>query len=69
MSNETPRQGLRLGYARVSTLDQDDALQQDALRDAGCDKVFCDQASGALEHRPALDQLLDQARPGDTVVV
>jgi len=69
MSNEKPRQGLRLGYARVSTLDQDDALQQDALREAGCDKVFLDQASGALEHRPALDSLLDQARPGDTVVV
>jgi len=69
MSNERSRHGLRLGYARVSTLDQDDALQQDALREAGCDKVFLDQASGALEHRPALDQLLDQVRPGDTLVV
>jgi len=59
----------RLGYARVSTLQQDEALQHDALRQAGCDRVFVDKASGKLESRPALDDLLDRARPGDTVVV
>ncbi len=59
----------KLGYARVSTLDQDPALQHDALTAAGCDRIFVDKASGKLESRPALDDLLEQARPGDTVVV
>lgn len=59
----------KLGYARVSTLHQDEALQYDALQAAGCDRVFTDKASGKLESRPALDELLAQARPGDTVVV
>jgi DNA invertase Pin-like site-specific DNA recombinase len=59
----------KLGYARVSTLDQDPALQHDALTGAGCARIFVDKASGKLESRPALDNLLEQARPGDTVVV
>jgi DNA invertase Pin-like site-specific DNA recombinase len=59
----------KLGYARVSTLDQDPALQHDALTAAGCDRIFVDKASGKLESRPALDDLLEQARPSDTVVV
>ena len=59
----------RLGYARVSTLQQDEALQLDALRAAGVDRIFVDKVSGKLESRPALDDLLGQARPGDTVVV
>lgn len=59
----------RLGYARVSTLDQDPALQHDALLAAGCQRIFTDKASGRLESRPSLDDLLEQARPGDTVVV
>ena len=58
-----------LGYARVSTTDQDPALQLDALKAAGCVKVFTDRASGALDSRPQLDRMLDQLRPGDTVVV
>jgi DNA invertase Pin-like site-specific DNA recombinase len=62
-------EGYRLGYARVSTLDQDDALQQDALVAAGCQRLFIDKASGSLASRPALDDLLEQMRPGDTVVV
>ena len=61
--------GFKFGYARVSTLDQNEDLQRDALRVAGCHKVFTDKASGKLEHRPALDALLEQVRPGDTVVV
>ena len=59
----------KIGYARVSTLHQDEALQLDALRAAGVDRIFVDKASGKLESRPALDDLLGQARPGDTVVV
>ena len=61
--------GHLLGYARVSTTDQDAALQVDALKAAGCYRVFVDTISGALEHRPELDKLLDQLRPGDTLVV
>jgi DNA invertase Pin-like site-specific DNA recombinase len=59
----------RLGYARVSTQQQDEALQHDALYAAGCDRVFLDKASGALESRPALDELMRQARPGDSLIV
>ena len=59
----------KIGYARVSTLQQDEALQRDALHAAGVDRIYVDKASGKLESRPALDDLLTQARPGDTVVV
>ena len=58
-----------MGYARVSTSDQDVSLQLDALKAAGCLKVFKDKASGSLDRRPQLDRLLDQLRPGDTIVV
>jgi DNA invertase Pin-like site-specific DNA recombinase len=58
-----------LGYARVSTLDQNPRLQADALKAAGCFRVFTDRASGALDERKELARLFDQARPGDTVVV
>lgn len=61
--------GHLLGYARVSTTDQDAALQLDALTAAGCHRVFVDTLSGSLERRPELDKLIDQLRPGDTVVV
>jgi DNA invertase Pin-like site-specific DNA recombinase len=53
-----------LGYARISTGDQHSDLQVDALKAAGCYRVFLDTASGALAARPALDQVLDQLRPG-----
>ncbi|MGY3317274.1 recombinase family protein [Arthrobacter sp. TE12232] len=61
--------GHLLGYARVSTGDQDAALQQDALKAAGCYRIFTDTASGSLESRPELTKVLDQLRPGDTLVV
>lgn len=61
--------GHLLGYARVSTGAQDAQLQLDALTKAGCYRIFTDTASGALESRPELDKLLDQIRPGDTLVV
>ena len=61
--------GYRIGYARVSTLEQDEALQHDALTAAGCQRVFVDKASGKLEHRPALDAMMEQLRPGDSVTV
>jgi hypothetical protein len=58
-----------LGYARVSTLEQNSRLQTDALKAAGRYRVFTDRASGALDERRELAKLFDQARPGDTVVV
>src|ERR1700760_3786642 len=58
-----------VGYARVSTLDQDPALQLDALAVAGCAKVFEDHASGARSDRPGLRKALDYAREGDILTV
>ncbi|HZM58009.1 MAG TPA: recombinase family protein [Acidimicrobiales bacterium] len=58
-----------IGYARVSTEDQNASLQQDALKQAGCLKVFTDTASGSLANRPQLERMLDQLRPDDIVVV
>lgn len=58
-----------IGYARVSTLDQDPALQLDALREAGCEKVFTEKASGAQRERPELKAAIDYMREGDTLVV
>lgn len=61
--------GHLLGYARVSTDNQNPDLQADELRAAGCYRVFTDHASGAKAARPALGEVLDQLRPGDTLVV
>jgi len=61
--------GHLLGYARVSTAEQNADLQADELTAAGCWKVFADQASGALDRRPELDRVLEQLRLGDTLVV
>jgi DNA invertase Pin-like site-specific DNA recombinase len=58
-----------IGYARVSTGDQDTALQLDALRKAGCDKVFEDRASGAKTDRPGLAEAIQYVREGDTLTV
>jgi DNA invertase Pin-like site-specific DNA recombinase len=58
-----------IGYARVSTLDQTLALQQDALQAAGCEKIFTHKASGSLADRPGLSDALWQLRKGDTLVV
>ena len=58
-----------LGYARVSTLDQRLDLQQDALRSAGCERIFTDTASGAKIARPGLTAALETGRAGDILVV
>jgi DNA invertase Pin-like site-specific DNA recombinase len=58
-----------IGYARVSTAEQDTALQTDALRKAGCDKIFEDTVSGAKAERPGLAAALAYVREGDTLVV
>ncbi len=59
----------RIGYARVSSRDQNLDSQFDMLSKAGCDKIFEDKASGAKESRPGWDKLLEFLRPGDTIVV
>jgi DNA invertase Pin-like site-specific DNA recombinase len=58
-----------IGYARVSTLDQRLDLQQDALRTAGCERIFTDTASGAKTARPGLAAALERCRAGDILVV
>ncbi|WP_441711623.1 recombinase family protein [Hyphomicrobium sp. 2TAF46] len=58
-----------IGYARVSTDDQNLDLQIDALNQARCDRIFCDQGySGVLRSRPALDDAMLLLTPGDTLV-
>jgi len=58
-----------IGYARVSTTEQDNTLQLDALRRAGVERVFHEKRSGAGVHRRQLEQLLDQLHPGDVLTV
>ena len=58
-----------IGYARISTGEQTLDLQLDALRAAGCAKVFEETASGATADRPVLAEALAYLRPGDTLVV
>jgi DNA invertase Pin-like site-specific DNA recombinase len=59
-----------IGYARVSSTDQNMTLQLDALRQAGVEKVFRDQGiSGSLSERPGLDRCLEHLREGDVLVV
>jgi len=60
---------LLVGYARVSTDDQKLDLQIDALKEAGCEKIFTDKISGAKSDRPGLKQAMDFVRAGDTLVV
>lgn len=60
---------MTLGYARVSSDSQDTAAQVVALQTAGCERIYKEIASGSRWDRPALQQLLEQLRPGDIVVV
>ena len=62
--------GQRIGYARVSTTDQNTAVQEQQLKAAGCAKVFTEQASGtSAAHRDQLTAALEYAREGDTLVI
>lgn len=58
-----------IGYARVSTADQNLALQTDALTKAGCERIFTEKASGAVSDRAGLAEALAFAREGDSLVV
>lgn len=60
---------MKIGYARISTSDQNLDLQRDALKSAGCEEIFQDVASGAKTARAGLDKALAYVRAGDTLVV
>ena len=60
---------MKLGYARVSTTDQDLTIQRRRLYEAGCEKLFEEKTSGARKMRPELERLLTELRADDVVVV
>jgi len=59
----------RIGYARVSSVGQNLDSQMDALREAGCEKIFTDKMTGSRLDRPGWDPMVAYLRPGDTLVV
>ena len=66
---QTLRAGRLIGYARVSTEEQGTDPQRDELRDAGCDAILEEHASGTDRSSPVLARLLREIRPGETLVV
>ena len=60
---------MKIGYARVSTKDQSFDVQIDALKKAGCKKIYKDVASGARSERPALNEMIENLRSGDVLVI
>ena len=60
---------MKIGYARISTQDQNFNLQLDALKNEGCEKIIRDTMSGAKEERDGLKELFKIIRKGDTLVV
>ena len=60
---------MKLGYARISTTEQNLDLQIDALKKAGCERIITDEISGSLSERTGLKELMNMIRKGDEVVV
>lgn len=60
---------MKIGYARVSTNNQHLRMQEDALKNAGCEDIYHDIASGAKTERPGLDEALSHLRKGDILIV
>jgi DNA invertase Pin-like site-specific DNA recombinase len=60
---------LLIGYARVSTYEQNLEMQIDALNRVGCSKIVTDKISGSISERPGLKEILTQLRKGDTLIV
>ena len=60
---------MKIGYARVSTMEQNLDLQLQALKKAGCQKIYREKVSGATRQRPEFQRMLDQIRAGDVIVV
>src|SRR6266699_3118837 len=70
MSYDTTSEGtMYIGYVRVSKQEQNEALQIDALKKAGCERWFLDKITGSKFERKGLDEALAYLRPGDTLVV
>ena len=60
---------MNVGYARVSTIEQNLDLQLQALMKVGCQKIYREKVSGATRQRPEFQRLLDQVRAGDVIIV
>lgn len=60
---------MKIGYARVSTLEQNLDRQLDQLKAEGCERIYCDKISGSSKSRPELDRMIDMLRSGDVVIV
>jgi len=60
---------MKIGYARASTADQHLRMQEDALKNAGCEEIYTDIISGVKSQRQGLDQAMSYLREGDTLVV
>ncbi|MFA0406152.1 recombinase family protein [Vibrio sp. 10N.222.52.C12] len=60
---------MKIGYARVSTEDQNEDSQIDALESAGCERIYIEKCSGKSKQRPELERMIDVLREGDIVVV
>lgn len=60
---------MKVGYARVSTHEQNLSLQNDELKKSGCTEIFTDKISGSKSERPGLQKALDFLREGDSLVV
>lgn len=60
---------MKIGYARVSTQDQNLEIQKELLLEAGCERIYNEKVSGAKRARPELERLLDSLRPDDVVIV
>lgn len=58
-----------IGYARVSTTDQNPNLQEDALKNVGCERIYSDRIGGTIKERPGLNKVKEVLRKGDTLVV
>ena len=69
MGFATPPWNMKIGYARVSTLDQNLDLQLQALKKAGCRRIFQEKIFGSNRNRPELRRMLDHIREGDIIVV
>ena len=63
------QKGIKIGYARVSTKDQNLHLQLDALKKEGCTKIYQDIISGSTKERPSLNELMVHLREGDILVI
>jgi DNA invertase Pin-like site-specific DNA recombinase len=61
--------GIKIGYARISTQDQNVSLQEDELKSAGCKQVFTDMASGTKSERQGLKKCLETLQPGNALIV